>query len=112
MKFRTKLKLVAVNILAMSAAAASAGPGFTSAFQIAKIFPREYCIDLVTVAPITNPMGCSRTDAVRLEMTAGNYSAIASVLTTAFATGKTVTVWVDSCGTDGVAKMIAASVER
>lgn len=108
----TKIRLIAIVWFTMYSASVNAGPGFTSAFQISKIYPRGSSIDIITVVPITNPMGCSRIDAVRLEMTASNYDAIASILTTAFVTGKTVTVWVDSCGTDGVAEMIAASVDR
>ncbi|MCW2404410.1 hypothetical protein M2336_001039 [Sphingobium sp. B1D7B] len=91
---------------------AHSDPGLTSPFKIIELYPREVGMDIVTDQPVTSPMGCPRTDAVRVLMTASNYAVISSLLLTAFSSGKTVTVWVDSCDSDGVGKLIAAAAER
>ena len=113
MSYRTKMLIrLGMAGLAMVSSAAGAAPGWSTPFQIAKIIPREYNIDMITVAPITSPMGCSRIDAIRLQMSATNYAAISAVLITAFSTGKTVTAWIVSCDTDNVSVTIAVSVDK
>lgn len=108
-KRRTALLTIS---LICSVGSAEAEPGLATPFKIAKLFPREHAVDLITDQPISSPMRCSRNDAVRIVLTAANYAVIASTLMTAFASDKTVTVWLDSCDTDGVGKLTAASVER
>jgi len=104
--------LVAFIVFTLISTPTSAIAGGTSTpFKIVKLSTREFNIDVFTDQPVSSSMGCSRSDAVRIVVTASNYAAISSMLMTAFASGKTVTVFVDSCDTDGVGKFIAASVE-
>ena len=96
---------------AMMAGTPAQAAGLTSPFTIGQMFPRELGYDMITSGPaITSPVGCSRTDAVRIVPTAANYQAIISTLIAAYLAGKTVKVWVTQCDTDGVSLFIAASV--
>lgn len=90
---------------------AQAAPGWSSTFTIGQMIPRDVGYDLVSSgASITSPVGCSRTDAIRIVPTAQNYQAIVSTLLTAYSMGKTVKVWVTQCDTDNVSLFVAAWV--
>lgn len=90
---------------------AFAAPGMTTTFKIASIFVRESMIDVIGLTPITSSMGCSRTDAIRLDLSAANYAALSSAIMTAYATNKSISAWVTSCDpADGVSHVIAISV--
>jgi hypothetical protein len=102
-----------VGILMIAAVPAHAGPGFSNNFQISELFAREYGLDILTTVTVSSPMGCTHAGAVRVLMTAANYQVITSVMMTAFAGGKTIKVWVDSCDpVDGVGRIIAVTVTR
>lgn len=100
------------GLLLLAAPADAAAPGWTGSGVITGINPRDVGTDVIIPSLNSNPMGCATTSgAFRIYPNAVNYSAIVSILTTAYVTHKTVTLWINACDSgDGVPVFIAATV--
>lgn len=92
--------------------ASTAAPGMSSSFVIATMGTRENVMEIQVTPSITSPMGCANTTYVRLPTSAANYNAISANLMTAFATGKSVVVYVSGCDSEGVSLIVSAYVSR
>jgi hypothetical protein len=101
-----------ITILALAlpiGSAAMADPAYTSASIITSLAAREYGVE-VYLPNANNPMGCSSVGWFRVVTSAQNYQAISSTLLSAQAQQKTITVYANSCDTDGASLIVAVKV--
>lgn len=101
----THLSVLLLSALFSSPAHAGT-PGMTSSATVNSVFAREAATDIYT-SSTSNPMACGNPDIFRIRASASNYGVLISTLLTAYAAHRPVTMWVDSCDTDGASVVIA-----
>lgn len=112
MSVKYTLSAMALLFAALAPTPSTAAPGMSSSFVITTMGTRETVLELQVTPSITSPMGCANTTYVRLSTSAANYNAISANLMTAFATGKSVVVYVTGCDAEGVSHIVSAYVSR
>lgn len=108
-----------LRLVIFSGVLASAAPSLTfadagtsSVMTISMVAARETTFDVYSVAPFTEPVGCSVNSMLRVYASAPNYNVIVSTIITAFSTGKSIKFWVAECDSDGTPIIRAAYVYK
>ena len=86
--------------------AAQAGAGYSSVVTVASVNARDIGTD-VLVPGFNNPFPCTNSEWIRIENGVNNGDMMRATLLTAYATGKTVKIWVGGCSADGVSTVHA-----
>ena len=88
------------------AGSAQAGAGYSSVVTVASINARDIGTDVLFTG-FNNPFPCTNNEWIRIENGVSNGDMMRATLLTAYATGKTVKIWVSGCSTDGVSTVLA-----
>lgn len=104
---------MALGAALLTSAAQASGPGFTTEGVITAMDASGSVVEVTIPNASPSPMGCSGSTAglYRISTSANNYSVIVSLLTTAYATGKPVILFNNSCDTDNTPLLSAVYIE-
>ena len=111
MNIRRTIRWPIVVALSMSVSA-QAAPGYTTAANLSGINGRDVAFDM-TIPGASNPMSCATPGLFRVAPSTINYNTIVTAVVTAYATGRKVSVYANSCDPgDGATLILAAGVSQ
>ncbi len=100
--------VVATALSAPSAAGAT--QAWSASLTIQSFIPTDNGLKMI-VSGNNNTLGCGIPSWIGIRMSDTNFGLISATMLTAFAQGKTVKIWSDSCDTDGSVRFVAAWID-